>query len=437
MDATKYQTLRDWYLAKLRKAAIVAADGMTPSTLIAADRAALLDKLSSGLEKDQNAILLEKRLKSIVSACFAGVGIVSISAVSKLLEQFQGQIAELSERENAIADYGLDLIAAIDSSLNIAAINPAVQVHTGHPESALHGSSLLTLIYVQDQQKLEKALEEARTTAAGTQVELQVKSLSGAFKDFLWTIEWSESNSLFFCTARDITAEKELQRVKNEFIAMVSHDLRSPLMSVEITLQALHKFALEGIPEQYRAQLIAAQSSMRGLICLINDLLDLERMESGGMSLTLSDVMVQDAFEKAIMYIRELAAQKQIRIEYDPTELEFKADATRLEQVLVNLLSNAVKFSPSGALVKLFAIDSGRAIEIVVRDEGPGIAEEDRSRVFERFHQLKQKDSRSGSGLGLAICKNIAELHEGAVGVRPAPGGTGSEFWIKLPFRKI
>src|SRR5262249_36994397 len=151
----------------------------------------------------------------------------------------------------------LDLIAAIDKAMTIKAINPAVRIHTGHAESALIETPLAQIVYQHDRGKLEKALIDARSTANAAQVELQIATASGTFKDFLWIAEWSESNDVFFCTARDISAEKQLQRVKNEFIAMVSHDLRSPLMSVDLTLQAMQKFAIDGIPEPYKAQLNA------------------------------------------------------------------------------------------------------------------------------------------------------------------------------------
>ena len=435
MQPNSYETLKNWYLAKLRKFALDTAGEMTPSTLMAADKDAI-GKIIAG--KPENADSGEGTLPpGAVKFALGGNALVDVKSINQSLNEMQSRITELRERENAIADFALDLICSIDAQGKVCAVNPALQVQLGHTPMTLVGHPLNKIISLEDRRKLESTLADARKSSSGSHAELQVETIGGTFKDYRWTFEWSESNSSFFCTARDITAEKQLERVKHEFIAMVSHDLRAPLMSVQLTLGLLTKFAIQDIPQEYREQVLGAESSIKSLINLINDLLDLEKMESGRLQLNMEEVMIQDIFERAIVILRNLAKERSITITYEPSELEFKADGNRLEQVLVNLISNAIKFSDDNSKIHLQAIESGRMIEVQVVDEGRGIPEESRAHVFERFHQLKNSDAQRGSGLGLAICKLIIESHSGMIGMRSPKNGKGSEFWFKVPYRKV
>lgn len=428
MQPDSYETLKNWYLAKLRKSALETAGEMTPSALLAADRNAIEKMISDRAESNETN-------RHGVKFAMGSLALVELEAMNKSFSQMQGRISELEERESAIADYALDLILSIDKAGLVIAINPAIQVQTGHAPASLIGKTLSNIIAPANRSKLARTLEEAGRTAS-VKEELQISTLSGNLKDYRWTFEWSESNKSFFCTARDISAEKQLARVKQEFIAMVSHDLRAPLMSIQLSLGLISKYAIEQIPQQYREQIHSAERSTESLISLINDLLDLEKMEAGRLQIRLEEVMIQDIFERAIVILRELAASKSIALEFEASELEFKADGARLEQVLVNLISNAIKFSPENSSIRLRAELQGRMIEVCVIDEGRGIPEEHRAQVFDRFQQVQDKDSKRGSGLGLAICKLIVESHSGSIGVRTPENGKGSEFWFKLPFRK-
>ncbi|MBX9571279.1 MAG: PAS domain-containing sensor histidine kinase [Candidatus Obscuribacterales bacterium] len=436
MQPNSYETLKNWYLAKLRKFALDTAGEMTPSTLMAADKDAIERIIAE--RSDKTGGQAQGPLPaSAVKFSLGGNALVDVKSINQSLTEMQSRITELSERENAIADFALDLICSIEENLKVCAVNPAIQVQTGHPPVTLVGHSIEKIISPEDKNKLVQALDDARKKASGAQTELQVKTISGLFRDYRWTFEWSESNNTFFCTARDITAEKQLERVKHEFIAMVSHDLRAPLMSVQLTLGLLTKFAMDDIPQEHREQVLGAETSVKSLIGLINDLLDLEKMEAGRLQLNMEEVMIQDIFERAIVVLRNLATERGIKITYEPSELEFKADGNRLEQVMINLISNAIKFSENNSSIHLQAREAGRMVEVKVIDQGRGIPEESRPHVFERFHQLKHSDSERGSGLGLAICKLIVESHSGMIGVRTPESGKGSEFWFKIPYRKV
>jgi len=171
------------------------------------------------------------------------------------------------------------------------------------------------------------------------------------------------------------------------------------------------------------------------LIGLINDLLDLDKLDAGKMILSLASLNVAEAVEAAIASVEPTATQSEIRISLNDGRVSpVVADRGRIIQVLVNLLSNAIKFAPEKSEIKVTLKDSGQFVSVFVHDDGPGVGKEFQSTIFERFRQLpqKSKSGQEGSGLGLPIAKLIIELHGGKIGV-DSEEGKGSTFWFQLP----
>jgi CheY-like chemotaxis protein/anti-sigma regulatory factor (Ser/Thr protein kinase) len=177
-----------------------------------------------------------------------------------------------------------------------------------------------------------------------------------------------------------------------------------------------------------------AERNVVRLVALINDILDLERLQTGKVPMHLAHTLVADLFVRSVEAVRGFADPAGVAIDSKPTLENAFVDSDRITQVLVNLLSNAVKFSPRGSTVFLSAAAAGSMVEIRVTDQGRGIPRPLQQAVFERFRQVKASDSREkgGTGLGLAICKAIVEQHGGTVGVE-SEEGRGSSFWMRLP----
>lgn len=229
--------------------------------------------------------------------------------------------------------------------------------------------------------------------------------------------------------------EQELMEMKKQIVAMVSHDLRAPLTSIQATLGMLNRGLYGDLNDQGRRRVDSSESSARRLISMINDLLDLEKLEAGRMEIELKDVPLTVVVARSIESVQELAANKRIKLDYDQQELEIRGDGDRLIQVIVNLLSNAIKFSPEKAVVKITSAVRNGVVEVRVIDQGPGVPEEYRERIFERYRQIEgssEHKTSGGTGLGLAICKLIVEQHGGSIGV-DSGSGQGSTFWIQLP----
>ncbi|MGH9554010.1 MAG: sensor histidine kinase, partial [Terriglobales bacterium] len=224
------------------------------------------------------------------------------------------------------------------------------------------------------------------------------------------------------------------EREKQEFVSMISHDLRTPLTSLQGTLALIAKGSYGALSQLGQTRVAKAETSLERLINLINELLEIERLEAGMVRLECRNVKIQNVIEQSIESISAFSEQHQVSITAQPVDATLNADPDRLVQVLVNLLSNAVKFSPGESAVHVAVEESSGWLKISVRDEGRGIPPQSQQAVFDRFKQVQDSDAQqhSGAGLGLAISKSIVEAHHGEIGVI-SEVGKGSTFWFRLP----
>jgi signal transduction histidine kinase len=227
-----------------------------------------------------------------------------------------------------------------------------------------------------------------------------------------------------------------VSRHKSEFLANMSHELRTPLNAIIGFSELLQQQLPGGLNEQQLGYVEDVLSAGRHLLLLINDILDLAKVEAGRLELELDDVSLREALESGVTMHAERAARDgvDIALRLDPEEITVRADERRLRQVVFNLLSNALKFTPAGGRIDVSASSADGVVEIAVADTGPGIAPEDQELIFEEFGQARI-DARSrpeGTGLGLSLSRKLVELHGGRLWVESAPG-RGSTFRFTLP----
>ena len=239
-------------------------------------------------------------------------------------------------------------------------------------------------------------------------------------------------------TNLDITERKEMERMKNEFIATVSHELRTPLTAVVGALGLLKEEATGKLPATATMFLGMAQQNSERLAALINDILDIEKIESGSIKFRLAPVAIAALLERAVTLNAPYGGQFDVRFELQRPlpDVAVSGDADRLLQVMTNLLSNAAKFSPAGSAVAISCAVQDRAVRIAVTDQGPGVPAEFRRRIFQKFAQADGGDTRQkgGTGLGLSICKAIVEKLGGTIAYASTPG-QGATFYFDLPLR--
>jgi signal transduction histidine kinase len=246
-------------------------------------------------------------------------------------------------------------------------------------------------------------------------------------------------NVRLFAEIEDKSRQLEIaNRHKSEFLANMSHELRTPLNAIIGFSEVLLEKLFGDVNEKQEDYLKDIHSSGRHLLSLINDILDLSKVEAGRMELDLSTFELGAAISNAMTLIRERAQRHGIRlaVDLDPALREIVADERKLKQILLNLLTNAVKFTPDGGSVTVRArVDAGNVV-ISVQDTGIGIAPEDQDAVFEEFRQVGRHytNKQEGTGLGLALTRRFVELHGGRITVESAPG-QGSTFTFTLPIK--
>ncbi len=312
------------------------------------------------------------------------------------------------------------LICSVDAEQRYVFNNRTYEDWYQRPLNEIQGYSLWAVMgdadYAQAQPHIEAAL-------AGHEVsfEAEVTTPDGRSRCLLTTyspeIDGQGDVKGFFGMTIDISDRKAAERMKDEFVSIVGHELRTPLTSIHGSLVLLASNKLGTLTPQGQEFLEISLKNTQRLSRLINDVLDLERIESGRVTMSLQTCYLGDLIVQAAQAMQSMADEHHIRIVPEPTELTVWVDADHILQVFTNLISNAIKFSPADTTVSLSAIKRNQDILIQVQDQGRGIPADKLETIFERFQQVDASDSRllGGTGLGLAICKNIVQRHGGEI----------------------
>ncbi len=236
-------------------------------------------------------------------------------------------------------------------------------------------------------------------------------------------------------TVFDNTDRKAMERMKDEFVSMVGHELRTPLTSMRTALGLLASGRVGNSPEKTQQMLGIALEETDRLTRLVNDMLDLQRLELGRFRLNLQGCDSAHLVHQAADAFAPVAEKAGLCLEVSAETVPLRADPDRVVQVLTNLLTNAIKFSPAGTMVRVSSVQRDAEAVFRVTDQGPGIATAEQARVFDRFHQADaEARAKGGMGLGLHICRGIVQQHGGRIGVESEPG-QGTTFWFTLPIR--
>lgn len=280
---------------------------------------------------------------------------------------------------------------------------------------------------------------------AHTEVSEKVKAFSAGGVDYVTKPFQSEeiharvATHLELCRQKRELAESyrrlsELERMRETLVHMIVHDLRSPLGAISGLLQLL-SLESSALPAQAREDIGQCLASTTKMTTMITAMLDVSKFESAAMKLTLVSCDLLRIAREVVSDMRGLAIDRQVTVEPASMTEPVVADATLLARVVQNLLGNALRFTQRNGHVRIAIAPAGDGIRLSMTDEGPGVPEELRDRIFEKFVAVTPEAQKRGysTGLGLAFCRMAIEAHGGAIGVDGGPGGTGSTFWFTLP----
>ncbi len=361
-----------------------------------------------------------------------------IASLDRSFHDMTEAVAEANRKERAAVEKALDVICSLDSSGRFIKVNPAASKQWGYDDDELIGRNLSEVIVEDDIVATKSAIREIVESGSTLPFENRLRRKEGTIVDLRWSAHWSARDKVVFCIAHDITARKEAERFRQQLMQMVSHDLRTPLASI----QHVHEMLLEGVygelPEAAGDCIRLADTNTNRLMRLVNDLLDFEKMEAGKLVLNFRSLSAASIIKQSVSAVSAFAKEHEVTIAAPARDMAIEADGDRLVQVLINLLSNAIKFSPKNGTVTVTLQDIPGFVQFMVADEGPGIPENLREAIFERFRQIGAGHPGrkiKGTGLGLAICKGIVEGHGGTIGVDSGEAG-GSCFWFRIPSQR-
>jgi PAS domain S-box-containing protein len=445
-------------------------------TPIAPGFEALVFKASRGIEDIYELTYIRKdgsRFPAVVSVTAlrdeqeAIIGYLLIGTDNTARKLIEAEQVQLSQRlrdhqfyTRSLFECNIDAIMTTDPSGIITDVNKQMEVLSSCTRDELIGAPFKN--YFIDPVRAETSIKLVLKEKKVTDFELTARARDG--KETVVSINattfYDRDRRLqgVFAAARDVTERKRLDQVlqeknielesarsvaektnlaKSDFLANMSHELRTPLNSVIGFSEVLQDQVFGPINEKQQEYVSNILTSGRHLLSLINDILDLSKVESGKMKLELSTFSLRETVDASLMMLMEKALKNGLYIHIDiapQADVQIVADQRKLKQILFNLLSNAVKFTPKGGTVEVSAARDTDLIKITVADTGVGISEEDIPKLFQTFTQLESVYTKEfeGTGLGLALNKQLVELHGGRIWVE-SQSGVGSKFMFTIP----
>jgi PAS domain S-box-containing protein len=369
-----------------------------------------------------------------------GVRIVGLCRDISERKRVQQALQESEERYRDLAENAAELIQSVSQEGQFLYVNRAWRETLGYSMEEVTRIKLGNVIAPELLPQCQEVFAKVRRGEAANDVETvfvaktgKRVAVRGSVSCRLVDGKHDVTNGIF----RDITARLEIEKMKDEFVSTVSHELRTPLTSIRGALGLLTAGVLNAEPAKARRMLEIAVANTDRLIRLINDILDIERIESGRVKLEKRSCPTASLMVQAMNSVREVADRAGVKLELFPISTSVLADPDRVVQALTNLLGNAIKFSPSSSTVTLRATPQQSEMLFEVKDQGRGIPADKLGVIFERFQQVDASDGREkgGTGLGLAICRSIVDQHGGRIWAE-SELGKGSSFYFTLPLLK-
>lgn len=340
-------------------------------------------------------------------------------------------LKESARKEQAVVDNARDFICSLDKSGRFTSANPACYKLLGVRIDEILGAHLADYI---DGDRSDGQIFMRELIKAGQMdnVHMKLRRRDGVSLHTIWSVHWSEERNQASCIVHDVSEQVAAQELRTEVVAMITHDLRTPLTTLSNVFTLLRRGEHCTMDEEGERITIMATRQVDKMANLVNDLLDIEKIDSGQMNVDFSKVLLDECFGACLENLKLLADDKNVTLDFAATTLIVLGEESKIDRVLTNLVANAIKFSPQNSRVSVTSKSEGAMAYVIVEDQGPGIAKEQFLTIFERFRQADPAHADKGSGLGLAICKAFVEVQGGKIWVESS-STKGTRFIFSLP----
>lgn len=364
-------------------------------------------------------------------------GTDEIADMDKTFHMMAKSLSDSTKRERAIIDNAKDVICTLSKELRFESVNTALENLLERGYSDILTVPLLRFCRAEDEQKINDYFLQARTSNQDKPLDLDLIASESKTVSTVWSVVWFQDLNSYLCVVHDVTERRKLEQMRSDIFRMVTHDIRTPLTTIDALITFLEEGYLGELNERGVKMTGNASQSVRQVIGLVNDFLVAEKLDAGDFELDLNDEQSSPMVAEALSSVTGVALRKKISLTQSGDDVCVSCDRDRIIQVIVNLLGNAIKFSSNDSEVKVSVEAIGDWVEFQIIDHGRGIPEDQLDHVFEKFKQVSSADSKNmgGAGLGLSICKSMVEKHGGQIGVR-SKIGEGSTFWFRLPTAK-
>ncbi|HEY9775146.1 MAG TPA: PAS domain-containing sensor histidine kinase [Planktothrix sp.] len=357
-------------------------------------------------------------------------GLDEISRLDQSFHNIARILTTADRAEHDLIDKQRDVICQLTRDLKFLNVNRACNQSFGLSPEELTEKSLLDYVHPDDREELKQHFASS-VNSTQQALEARIVRPSGAITELLWSVRWSEYGKSYFCILHDITAQKQIERLRREVVQMVGHDLKSPLSTVSVFLQLVQTPAMSELTPEGRERVLQAVTAAQQMSELIKNLLDLEMIRAGMLILDNERVSLRHIAGLVMQSLQEESERMNVAIVAPDEDVLTIADNARLTQMLQALVSNAVRRSKQPGLVKIKISKQNKMARLAVRDEGPVISPSTLANMFDAFLTSYQKGSTAN--LSLAVCKSLAELHGGTVTATSRGGST--TFVIELPIK--
>jgi len=355
-----------------------------------------------------------------------------IAELDRTFHMTVDMIAQSLRKEKAILNNTKEVICSFNEHYKIQSMNSASQELLHSEADALLGQNFLNLFSDEEKQRIEQELVKTRESPQSHEFQSLASRPNNSPVEVNVVVTFSPQDKLYYCSIHDLTAKLELERVRREVTAMITHDLKSPLQTVRSYFEMLSLGKFGEINEKGSKLLKLTDEQITRMSDLIQSVLQLEQLRSGLATLESATVDLDKLVKESIDAVQLLADNKEINFELHLSEASAWGESKWIKQIFVNILVNAINYSPAKTTVRVTSQRLDKVSEVRISDSGPGLNEQEKTMIFERFKRLGRKDGPAGSGLGLTICKELMALHQGYIEVESEPG-QGSTFVLGFP----